>query len=328
MSEQSMHAPGALDGAPGDALARWQRWGWLPLLAGCAFIVIAVMVGSELYLDRNGGDTLAPSVHRFLIARGVIASALLAAYTGAFVWYSRRRVEAARAALREREHRIEKRAGMDAATRILAHEIRNPLNNMLLTIVVLERAIARQPAGSGCDKLLHSCQVMRGEVERLSALTAGYLDGRPAPLHRQPLVLEELAADVVEAYRPAIEARNLQVDVGGDGATVHADPARLRQLMHNLVKNALEAVAERGRIAIRCARNGSHATLEVSDDGPGFASPDEAFRLFHTTKEHGSGLGLAVVRDIARMHGGEVDAGNQSSGGARVTVRIPAGAAS
>src|SRR5678816_4782813 len=77
VSEQSMHAPGALDGAPGDALARWQRWGWLPLLAGCAFIVIAVMVGSELYLDRNGGDTLAPSVHRFLIARGVIASALL-----------------------------------------------------------------------------------------------------------------------------------------------------------------------------------------------------------------------------------------------------------
>lgn len=316
----------------GQPLARWYRWGWVPLVAGCAVIVGLAMLLSEAYLTSIGRTLPDPWLRSFFLARGVAVSALLATYAGWFVWRSRRRLEAAREDLRrrseelhERERRAGQRASMDAATRILAHEIRNPLNNMLLNCTVLERAASQLPPDR-LERVTQVCSVLRGEIERLTKLSLGYLSGRPVELHRVAVALESLATDVLEVYRPAIEARRLRVSVSGEGTKIAADPERLRQLLHNLVGNALDAVGDGGHINVRCARTGEHATLEVLDDGPGFAELDRAFGLFHTTKEHGTGLGLAVVRDVARMHGGEVEAANRVSGGASVTVRLPAGA--
>ena len=332
MTTKAAQAPRESTSDPSD-LSRWYRWGWLPLVGGCALIVVGAMVGSEAYLaviDRIDTD---PWQRWFYGIRGVVVSLLLALYAGWFVHRSRRRLEAARDVLRqraeqlrERERRIDQRVALDAATRILAHEIRNPLNAMQLNCVVLERALAHVPEDRR-ERIQRVVGVLRAEIIRLSELSQGYLTGRPIELRREPIELEELAREVIDVHLPAIDERGLQVEVAGDGTKVVADPARLRQLMHNLVRNAIEAVNEGGRIWVRCAPQGPDATLAVADDGPGFLDLGRAFRPFYTTKEQGSGLGLAVVRDIVRMHGGQVEASNRADGGACVTVRLPASGA-
>jgi signal transduction histidine kinase len=317
---------------PENELARWYRWGWVPLVAGCGVIVVLSMWASELYLGWSGHE-LDPELRHRLVARGLVVSVLLASYAGWFVWRSRHKLERARDRLRaathelrERERRVDQRVAMEAATRVLAHEIRNPLNNMLLNCTVLERAMRRLPPDDR-ERVQRVCDVLHKEIERLSKLSAGYLAGGNTGFRRQQLVLEDLAADVIEAYQPTIDARGLRVDVLGTGTWVSGDPDRLRQLLHNLVKNAIEAVADRGRITIRCGRTAADVSIVVSDDGPGFPDLERAFQLFHTTKEHGTGLGLAVVADIARMHGGRAEAANDERGGARVTVTLPTASA-
>ncbi len=319
-------------GNPESELSHWYRWGWIPLVAGCGVIVVLAMWASELYLGWSGHELDAELRHR-LVARGVGVSFLLAAYAGWFVWRSRHRLEEARERLRaaaddlrEREHRVDQRVAMEAATRVLAHEIRNPLNNMLLNCTVLERAMRRLPPADR-ERMQKVCDVLHSEIERLSKLSSGYLAGGNTGLRPQQLVLEDLVADVIDVYRPTIDARGLTVDVAGTGTGISADPDRLRQLLHNLIKNAIEAVPDHGRVSVHCERNGDEAVLAVSDDGPGFADLERAFQLFHTTKPHGTGLGLAVVADIARMHGGRAEAANDERGGARVTVSLPVAAA-
>jgi signal transduction histidine kinase len=312
-------------------LTRWYRWGWIPLVAGCGVIVVLAMWASELYLGWSGHE-LDPELRHRLVARGVVVSFLLAAYAGWFVWRSRHRLERARERLRsashelrERERRVDQRVAMEAATRVLAHEIRNPLNNMLLNCTVLERALRRLPPDDA-ERVRKVCDVLHNEIERLSKLSAGYLAGGNTGLHPQELLLEDLADDVVDVYRPTIDARGLSVEVKGAGTTISADPDRLRQLLHNLIKNAIEAVPDHGQVAIECARQDGEVVLTVSDNGPGFSDLKRAFQLFHTTKAHGTGLGLAVVADIARMHGGRAEAANAERGGARLTISLPAAA--
>ncbi len=325
-------APREKPADPSD-LSRWYRWGWVPLVGGCALIVVGTMIGSEAYLAVIGRAD-SDSWHRWFYGiRGVVVSMMLALYAGFFVHRTRRRLEAARDALRqraehlrERERKIDQRLALDAATRILAHEIRNPLNTMQLNCVVLERAIREVP-DERRDRIDKVVGVLRAEITRLTELSQGYLSGRPIELRREPIHLEELAREVIDVHLPAIDERGLQVEVDGNGTRVVADPARLRQLLHNLVRNAIEAVDQGGRIWVRCAPHGPDATLAVADDGPGFLDLGRAFRPFYTTKEQGSGLGLAVVRDIVRMHGGQVEATNSAGGGACVTIRLPASGA-
>jgi nitrogen fixation/metabolism regulation signal transduction histidine kinase len=112
---------------------------------------------------------------------------------------------------------------------------------------------------------------------------------------------------------------------------IEADPVRLRQVLHNLVKNAQEAVAERrdGRVEIATAvvveEQCRYAEISVEDNGPGFDSESlgQVFDPYVTTKSKGTGLGLAIVKKIVDEHGGLIRADNAAAGGARVVVRLP-----
>jgi signal transduction histidine kinase len=115
---------------------------------------------------------------------------------------------------------------------------------------------------------------------------------------------------------------------------VQADPDRLRQILHNLIKNAIEAnegvTSPLVTIETRCARETSRSYIEirVSDGGPGFRSDivDKVFDPYVTTKPKGNGLGLAIVKRIVEEHGGVVWAENQKTGGARVVIQLPVAA--
>jgi nitrogen fixation/metabolism regulation signal transduction histidine kinase len=128
---------------------------------------------------------------------------------------------------------------------------------------------------------------------------------------------------------------SVQVLPGAPGTLVEADPVRLRQVLHNLVKNALEAVADhpQGEVVVRTAVAESGecplAEIQVLDNGAGFdeANLGQIFEPYVTTKARGTGLGLAIVKKIVEEHGGIIWAANRPEGGGCMTIRLPVCAA-
>ena len=309
-----------------------QAFGWGVLVAGCTALAIAIMAASELLLWEVHGGTEDPWLGAFFVVRGIVMALLLASFTAWFVLRARRRIDAGQQllrdraeALRERERRIEHRLALDAASRIFAHEIRNRLNTILLSSTVLERSVASCPEPCR-DRARHAAARLRQDVTALGELSRGYVSERSARLRHDVIDLEALACEVAAIHAPRIEDQGVVFEIAAAGARVVADADRLRQLLHHLVRNSLEAVEPGGRVRLECVREAGEVRIEVSDDGPGFAEVGRLFHPFYTTKDHGAGLGLAIVRDISELHGGRVEACNGPRG-ARVTVWLPAGEA-
>jgi nitrogen fixation/metabolism regulation signal transduction histidine kinase len=147
----------------------------------------------------------------------------------------------------------------------------------------------------------------------------------------EPVDLNVLAREVVELYRYNRSAMRVESVLDGRLPHLEADTGRLRQLLHNLLKNAVEAcegrpdcaVTVRTRLVEEAGRR--HVELAVEDTGPGFTPEllEHIFEPYVTTKSRGTGLGLAIVKKIVEEHGGMVRAEARSEGGARILVRLP-----
>jgi signal transduction histidine kinase len=150
-------------------------------------------------------------------------------------------------------------------------------------------------------------------------------------MNLQPVVLDELLAEVLELYRGDSAGPKLVLSLESDGVQVEADPLRLRQLVHNLIKNAKEATVGQsdGRVEVVARQQNVDECLcvevQVADNGVGFDSenPNHLFEPYVTTKTKGSGLGLAIVKKIVEEHGGVIWAENRADSGARITLRLP-----
>lgn len=319
----------AAEGEPPESLFRWLRWGWLPLVGGSVLIVIGVMLGWELFdpATANARERISFSM------RGLVASMLMAIWAGFYVAYARRRIRAVHTRLRregialaERAWRAEQSIGMAALSRILAHEIRNPLNGMALNGALLKRKLLHLQGG---DELVPIADTLAFETARLAHLVDDYLvytQAKRIELSLAPVDLGKLAREMIESQQPALEAANVVVEIAMADDLPHprADSAKLRQAFHNLLRNAVEAMPQGGCVRIEMHRDETGVVLVVSDDGPGFEAPEAVLRPFYTTKPEGSGLGLAIVRDIVRAHGGEIRARNLSpQGGAEVFLKLP-----
>jgi signal transduction histidine kinase len=164
-----------------------------------------------------------------------------------------------------------------------------------------------------------------GDQVRLSnEIISGLLDmvrDRPLPRERVPVTaLLNGAADSVP--RPSEVALTVQ---GLEGLDVVGDATQLRQALVNLILNAVQAASPAGEVRVLARREGATAAIDVEDTGPGVAESVRG-RLFEpliTTKDHGSGLGLALVKRVAERHGGSVGHEPCPGGGARFTLRLP-----
>jgi len=212
----------------------------------------------------------------------------------------------------------------------VAHELRTPLANVQAHLEAFLDGVA-EPTPERIVALHTQTVLLNRIVNDLRDLTlaqAGAL-----PLQRSPVDLAAVCREVVEALGPWLEERSLTAEVWVRGDPVAwADPQRVRQVVQNLVHNAVRFSPPGGRVVLRVAGEGRWAKLVVEDEGPGIPEDDleRVFEPFYrgdpsrNRQKGGSGLGLAVVKHLVLAHGGTVRAERREPHGTRFRVRLPA----
>jgi nitrogen fixation/metabolism regulation signal transduction histidine kinase len=205
--------------------------------------------------------------------------------------------------------------------RRLAHEIKNPLTPIQLSAERIQHKLESKLAGADQAMLVRSVATIVNQVQAMKTLVNEFRDYARLPAAQlNALDLNALVSEVLGLYATAQESGRLHADLGPNVPAIIGDGTQLRQVIHNLVQNALDAVAERGdgrvRITTEVVRNELGALravrLQVIDNGPGFSDKvlKRAFEPYVTTKSKGTGLGLAVVKKIADEHGARVRIAN------------------
>lgn len=205
----------------------------------------------------------------------------------------------------------------------LAHEIRNPLGIMKVSIQML----AQEKSDDGV--VSEYCRVLLEECERLNRLVSEFLSfARPKELVRERITLGKLLNEGVTLIQPALLQNHIELEQARnpiDEQEVEVDPDQIKQVILNILLNAIDAQGEGGVILLEGVQQGGFVGFAVSDEGPGI-SPDAMpyiYDPFFTTKEKGTGLGLSVVHRIIDLHGGRITATNRRERGVRVEILLP-----
>jgi two-component system, NtrC family, sensor kinase len=221
----------------------------------------------------------------------------------------------------------EKLAAIGTATARILHQIKNPLQTIVLHADILqdERIV------SEASQRREVCEAIVGESERLVAMLdelSVYASGSRRTLNRRPVRVDQLVREVAghEAREAAETGMRVEATEIAE-ATVLADGYYLRQVFDNLVRNAREAMAGQPdpRLVVRVGRSGASAEVRVSDNGPGIP-PENLQRIFQpfvSTKGKGMGLGLAICKEIVESHGGKIEVDSAPGVGTTFTVSIP-----
>jgi two-component system, NtrC family, nitrogen regulation sensor histidine kinase NtrY len=212
--------------------------------------------------------------------------------------------------------------------RRLAHEIRNPLTPIQLSAERLQVKLEGKLAAPDAEMLARSIQTIVNQVAALKHMVDAFSQyaRTPEPSMRE-LDLNALTREVLTLYEGSLGA-SLQMELAAGLPTIVGDAAQLRQVIHNLMQNAQDALAETRGPCVTVATGSAEGMvrLTVTDNGAGFSEHvlKRAFEPYVTTKPRGSGLGLVVVKKIVEEHGGTVTIANMEPRGAHVTILLPA----
>ena len=223
-------------------------------------------------------------------------------------------------------------AAWGEVARRLAHEIKNPLTPIQLSAERLRHKYLAKMDKKDAEVLDRSTRTIVQQVEVMKEMVKAFSEyARMPQLQLEPVDLNSVISAVLDLYRDEDAAVRFLVNLDSKAPRVEADSGRLRQLLHNLIKNALEAMEHRpyARVTVstRCMEEASCRFVEVRvhDNGPGIPEHllGQLFEPYVTTKPKGTGLGLAIVKKIVEEHGGVLWAENPASGGACIVVRLP-----
>ena len=227
--------------------------------------------------------------------------------------------------------RAQKDAAWGEVARRLAHEIKNPLTPIQLSAERLRKKYLDTMDEEEGDVLDRSTRTIVQQVDSLKKMVNAFSDYARAPLLQlEPLKLYDVLREVSDLYTGS--AIQIQLALTDPGPVIRGDSGRIRQLLHNLIRNAMEAAVdqERGQLMIRSQwdieTSGSFINLQFDDNGGGFSDEvlDRLFEPYVTTKTRGTGLGLAIVKKIVEEHNGQIRAQNTDDHHARVEVRFRA----
>jgi two-component system, OmpR family, phosphate regulon sensor histidine kinase PhoR len=214
----------------------------------------------------------------------------------------------------------------------VSHELRTPLTAIRGYV---EALLDAPPKPEETRRFLEIIARHSSRMERLvkDLLRLARLDAGQEVLDRAPCQVEGVFAGVIGDLTPAIEGRGQRVDVrvSPDASTVVGDPAKLHDVLRNLVENASNYSPEGSRIGLSADVDPSDVVIRVVDSGPGIPAADlsRVFERFYrvdkdrSRESGGTGLGLSIVRHLVELHGGQVEAANRAEGGAVFTVRLP-----
>ena len=272
----------------------------------------AVGTAGLLLLARAGGAPLPPADRRLAeqladCAAGVIGHA---------------RMVADRDDARKLLARADRLAALGTLAAGVAHEIRNPLVSVRTFIQLLPERLHDEEFRTGFRDLA------LGEIERICSLINDLLAfSRSAPVQREPTDLNDLVGQIARLLDA--EARRCDVAVGctldPTLPLVVVDDAQVKQVLLNVILNAIQACDARGQVEIRTARSGPWCVVAVADTGPGVSPEHQAhmFEPFFTTKDAGSGLGLFIAHQIVGGHDGHITVESRPEGGALFTIHFP-----
>lgn len=228
--------------------------------------------------------------------------------------------------LKEKLRKAEHLAGIGLVAQNIAHEIKNPLNFISLSIDHMKEQY--KPCDPADQEKFESLVVnMKNEIQRLSKFAESFLGyGKPIELNRQPANIGSIIEDVLELVSARAREKHIHlIKEYHASPELFIDPEFIKTCIYNLVINAFEAMPEGGVLTIRTEKANSKFTLSVDDTGQGIPEEEmsRVFEPFFTTKSKGLGLGLPLTKRVIEQHGGKVAFERKDSKGSRVTIMLP-----
>jgi signal transduction histidine kinase len=203
----------------------------------------------------------------------------------------------------------------------IAHEIRNPLTAIKGAVSLQDWEIE----GGNLDEARRYQWIIKDEVQRLDAVLAGFMDfTKPIKLEKQRMCVSDLVRRTLEVASLEPDMIGLYLNAADDLPECEIDPTLMRQVIINLIRNAVDACGQKGRLSIAIDWVPPQVQIVFSDNGPGFDSQQlgRVMEPFFTTKKDGMGIGLSMCRRIVTAHGGKIKAGNSPQGGAMIIVSL------
>jgi two-component system, NtrC family, nitrogen regulation sensor histidine kinase NtrY len=232
---------------------------------------------------------------------------------------------------RDRMIQAERVAAWRELARRLAHELKNPLFPLQITIENLQRA--RDASPDQFDEVFReSTSTLLAELGHLKTIIGRFSDfaKMPAP-QLEPVNVNQIAREALQLFEAQLQAPGhppvkTTLQLAPDAGEVPADPDQLRRALHNLVLNALDAMPNGGELVLRTSRHDNKVAIEISDDGEGLTSEecDRLFTPYYTTKQHGTGLGLAIVQSVVSDHKGTITVHSELGKGTTFRIELKA----
>lgn len=230
--------------------------------------------------------------------------------------------------LEERLNQSERSAVIGRLTQAVAHEIRNPLNVINLSIDHVSSRYGPEDEARR-KQFTRMLSSIKDEIARLKRLVSDLLNyGRPARLAVQAVDVKQLVDETIRLIKPQADEQGVEIEIDQDGdpAQVHGDPERLKSCFSNLAINALQAMPSGGHLKASIARTDGVVEVSISDTGVGISEESQAkiFEPYFSTKQSGFGLGLAVTKTIVDEHKGTIEVQSEVNRGTTFKVRLPA----
>jgi two-component system, NtrC family, nitrogen regulation sensor histidine kinase NtrY len=231
---------------------------------------------------------------------------------------------------KERTLQAERVAAWRELARRLAHELKNPLFPLQVTVENLMRAKQKSP--EMFEEVFHEgTATLLAEIDNLKTIISRFSEFSKMPQpQRQPTQVNEVVRSVLRVFQAQLQNKDhnqivVHAELSETLPEISADPDLLHRALQNLVLNAIDAMPQGGELAIRTAAAGDRIEISVSDTGSGI-TPEECRRLFtpyYTTKQHGTGLGLAIVQSVVSDHGGRISVESTKEKGTTFRIELP-----
>ncbi|MGB9203833.1 MAG: ATP-binding protein, partial [Terriglobales bacterium] len=229
---------------------------------------------------------------------------------------------------KERTLQAERVAAWRELARRLAHELKNPLFPLQVTVENLMRAKQKSP--EMFEEVFHEgTATLLAEIDNLKTIIGRFSEFSRMPQpQRHPMQVNEVVQSVLRVFHAQLQEKNqiaVRTDLAGALPEISADPDLLHRALQNLVLNAIDAMPQGGALTIRTATLGDRIEISVTDTGSGL-TPEECGRLFtpyYTTKQHGTGLGLAIVQSVVSDHGGKISVESTKEKGTTFRIELP-----